>query len=78
MFGKWAIKYLPLQIGTTIDYPASHSKLPAPYLASRGLKWIQRYALPGLSNDDLQHAIAESHRIVASGFSQRKRSELGL
>jgi predicted DNA-binding protein (MmcQ/YjbR family) len=51
---------------------------PAPYLASRGLKWIQRYALPGLSNDDLQHAIAESHRIVASGFSQRKRSELGL
>jgi predicted DNA-binding protein (MmcQ/YjbR family) len=51
---------------------------PAPYLASRGMKWIQRYALPGLSDDNLQHAIAESHRIVASGLSRRKRSELGL
>lgn len=51
---------------------------PAPYLASRGMKWIQRYDLPGLSDADLRHAIAESHRIVASGFSQRQRSELGL
>lgn len=51
---------------------------PAPYLASRGMKWIQRYDLPGLSDEDLRYHIAESHRIVASGFSRRKRSELGL
>jgi predicted DNA-binding protein (MmcQ/YjbR family) len=51
---------------------------PAPYLASRGMKWIQRYDQPGLSDDNLRHCIAESHRIVASGFSHRKRTELGL
>ena len=51
---------------------------PAPYLASRGMKWIQRHSLPGLSDDHLRHCIADSHHIVASGFSCRKRSELGL
>jgi predicted DNA-binding protein (MmcQ/YjbR family) len=50
----------------------------APYLASRGMKWIQRYDNPGLSDDDLRYYIAESHRIVAAGFSRKKRSELGL
>lgn len=51
---------------------------PDPYLASRGMKWIQQHDIPGLSDDDLRHCIAESHRIVKSGFSHRKRSELGL
>jgi predicted DNA-binding protein (MmcQ/YjbR family) len=51
---------------------------PAPYLASRGMTWIQRYDYPGLSNDELQSYIAESHRIVAAGLSRKKRSELGL
>ena len=51
---------------------------PAPYFASRGMKWIQQHDIPGLSDDDLRQCIAESHHIVASGFSRRKRSELGL
>jgi predicted DNA-binding protein (MmcQ/YjbR family) len=51
---------------------------PAPYFASRGMKWIQQHDIPGLSDDDLRHCIAESHHIVTSGFSRRKRSELGL
>jgi predicted DNA-binding protein (MmcQ/YjbR family) len=51
---------------------------PAPYLASRGMKWIQRYDHPGLGDEDLRHCITESHRIVASGLSRRKRDELGL
>ncbi len=51
---------------------------PAPYLASRGLKWIQRYDHPGLSDEELRHCLAESHRMVASGLSRRKRTELGL
>ncbi len=51
---------------------------PAPYLASRGLKWIQRHDVPCLSDDELRHYIAESHRIVALGFSRKKRSEIGL
>ena len=27
---------------------------PAPYLASRGLKWVQHYDEPGLSDEDLE------------------------
>lgn len=51
---------------------------PAPYLASRGLKWIQHYAKPGLSDDELRDYIRRSHTIVAQGLSKRKREELGL
>lgn len=57
------------------EMPGLH---PAPYLASRGMKWIQRYAPSELSDDSLQCFIAESYDIVASSFSYRKRSELGL
>ena len=51
---------------------------PAPYLASRGMKWIQHYAAPGLSDGDLKLYIAESHRIVSLGLTKKKQKELGL
>ena len=51
---------------------------PAPYLASRGMKWIQNYAKPGLSTKDLKAYIKESHAIVAAGLSKKKQRELGL
>ena len=51
---------------------------PAPYLASRGMKWIQHYAKPGLSDRDLRDYIAQSHSIVAQGLSKKKRIALGL
>jgi predicted DNA-binding protein (MmcQ/YjbR family) len=51
---------------------------PAPYLASRGLLWIQHYALPGLSDADLAGYLHESHRLVAGGLSKKKQRELGL
>jgi predicted DNA-binding protein (MmcQ/YjbR family) len=51
---------------------------PAPYLASRGMSWIQMHDDPGLSDEDLSAYIAESHRIVALGLSRKRRSELGL
>src|SRR5579872_898663 len=34
---------------------------PAPYLASRGLKWIQQYGKPGLSDEALRGYIRQSH-----------------
>jgi predicted DNA-binding protein (MmcQ/YjbR family) len=50
---------------------------PAPYLASRGLKWIQ--ADGGLiDRDELQGLIAESYARVVAGLSRKKRRELGL
>jgi predicted DNA-binding protein (MmcQ/YjbR family) len=51
---------------------------PAPYLASRGLTWIQSYAAPGLSDDELRAYIRRAHEIVAQGLSRKKRVELGL
>jgi predicted DNA-binding protein (MmcQ/YjbR family) len=51
---------------------------PAPYLASRGMKWIQRYEDLGSNHDELRYYIAESHRLVVAGFSHKKRTELGL
>jgi predicted DNA-binding protein (MmcQ/YjbR family) len=51
---------------------------PAPYLASRGMKWIQHYARPGLSDRDLKDHLKASHRIVALGLSKKKRAALGL
>lgn len=51
---------------------------PAPYLASRGMKWIQHYADPGLKDRDLKAYIETSHRLVADGLSKKKQKELGL
>jgi predicted DNA-binding protein (MmcQ/YjbR family) len=51
---------------------------PAPYLASRGLKWIQHFAKPGLSDAALRDYIRQSHFIVSQGLSKKKRAELGL
>ena len=50
----------------------------APYLASRGLKWIQHYGQPGLNDKQLKNYLELSHRIVALGLSRKKRLELGL
>ena len=51
---------------------------PAPYLASRGMSWIQHYAEPGLSDGELKDYIRRSHQIVASGLSKKARRELLL
>jgi predicted DNA-binding protein (MmcQ/YjbR family) len=51
---------------------------PAPYLASRGMKWIQHHAKPGLSDKDLREHLAESHRIVSLGLTKKLQKELGL
>ena len=51
---------------------------PAPYLASRGMKWIQHYAKPGLSDEELRDYIRRSHLIVSQGLPKKRRIELGL
>ena len=51
---------------------------PAPYLASRGMKWIQHFAKPGLSDAGLRDYVRQSHAIVSQGLSKKKRIELGL
>lgn len=51
---------------------------PAPYLASRGMKWIQHYGEPGLSDDDLKLYLSESHRLVSRGLTKKLQKALGL
>ncbi|HTR00986.1 MAG TPA: MmcQ/YjbR family DNA-binding protein [Candidatus Acidoferrum sp.] len=51
---------------------------PAPYLASRGMKWIQHYDEPGLSDADLKYYIRESYRLVSLKLPKKKQQELGV
>lgn len=51
---------------------------PAPYLASRGMKWLQHYAEPGLSDEALREHLLASYHLVAAGISRKKRAVLGI
>jgi predicted DNA-binding protein (MmcQ/YjbR family) len=51
---------------------------PAPYLASRGMKWIQFYALPGLNDAELQEHLVLSYYMAIDRLTIRKRAEMGL
>ena len=51
---------------------------PAPYLASRGMMWIQRTSPESLDDAALCDYLANSHRLVAAGLPKRLRKELGL
>ena len=56
--------------------------IPAPYLASRGMKWIQAVASGGakgrLSDKELRGYIEHAHALVAQGLPKKARAELGL
>lgn len=51
---------------------------PAPYLASRGMIWLQRTDASAMSDAKLKHLIAESHRLVAAGLPKKTQAALGL
>ena len=51
---------------------------PAPYLASRGMKWIQRTSPATLDDEGLQDYIRESYRLVSLGLPKKTQRELGL
>ncbi len=51
---------------------------PAPYLASRGMKWIQRTSDETMSDADFCDYLKESYRLVGSGLTKKKQRELGL
>lgn len=51
---------------------------PAPYLASRGMKWIQHYDRPGLSDNALQAHIRASYDMIAAALPRKTRATLGL
>lgn len=51
---------------------------PAPYLASRGMKWIQRQRREAMDDDALRDYLRESHRLVAAKLTRKARQSLGL
>lgn len=51
---------------------------PAPYLASRGMKWLQVYAEPGLGEAELKEHIVMSYDMVVAKLTKKLRAELGL
>jgi|TARA_R110002167_G_scaffold86993_7_gene235349 predicted DNA-binding protein (MmcQ/YjbR family) len=51
---------------------------PAPYLASRGMKWIQQFDGSKELDEELTYYFQESYRIVSLGLTKKKQKELGL
>jgi len=51
---------------------------PAPYLASRGMKWIQRMTDEGVTDKDLKDYLRESHRLASLNLTNKLQKELGL
>lgn len=70
----YTFKVSPLSYDIMREQPGLR---PAPYLASRGMKWIQCYQPDGLSTEDLKAYIQNSYDIVSAGLTKAKRKELG-
>jgi predicted DNA-binding protein (MmcQ/YjbR family) len=51
---------------------------PAPYLASRGMPWIQRTDDRTMDDAALKAYLRESHRLAAENLTKKLRLELGL
>jgi len=51
---------------------------PAPYLASRGMKWIQRTSDESMSDAELKDRLRDSHRLVSLNLTKKLQRELGL
>ena len=80
--GGWAegddaftFKVTPLVFEVLGDQPGIR---PAPYLASRGMKWLQHYAAPGLPDSELKAHITMSYEMIRDALPKKKRAELGL
>lgn len=51
---------------------------PAPYFASRGMKWIQHYHSSTQTDEELGYYLKESYRIVSLGLTKKLQKELNL
>jgi predicted DNA-binding protein (MmcQ/YjbR family) len=51
---------------------------PAPYLASRGMSWIQRTTGQSMNDKALKQYLAESHRLASLNLTKAVQRALGL
>ena len=50
---------------------------PAPYLASRGLSWVQRIDARSLSDSDLREYVRRSYAMVLAALPKKTQGALG-
>lgn len=70
-----SFKVSPMSFDILKDQPGCR---PAPYLASRGMKWIQWTSDETLDQVALCDYLRESYRIVSLGLTKKLQRELGL
>lgn len=51
---------------------------PAPYLASRGMKWIQRTSNDSVSDEELKDYLKNSYRLASLNLTKKRQKELDL
>lgn len=51
---------------------------PAPYFASRGMKWLQRTSGATLKDKAFEGYLRESHRLAALNLTKKARRDLGF
>jgi predicted DNA-binding protein (MmcQ/YjbR family) len=66
-------KVTPLSYDILSEQPGLR---PAPYLASRGFKWMQRFSAESMSDEDLNVYLAQSHALVCAGLTKKQRAAL--
>jgi predicted DNA-binding protein (MmcQ/YjbR family) len=70
-----SFKVTPMGFEVLSDAPGC---IPAPYLASRGIKWIQVTGPETLDDDALRTHLAQSYAMVVAKLTKKLRAELGL
>jgi len=51
---------------------------PAPYLTSRGMKWIQQYNFESDEDEALEYYLSASYKLVSLELTKKMQKELGL
>jgi predicted DNA-binding protein (MmcQ/YjbR family) len=68
-------KCSPMSFDMLKDQPGLR---PAPYLASRGMKWIQRTDTQSMDDAALRDYLRESHRLASLNLTKAEQRRLGL
>mgnify|MGYP003347220111 FL=1 len=68
-------KVSPMSFDLLRDAPGLR---PAPYLASRGLTWIQRVSDASMDDATLRDYLRESYRLAALGLTKKARAQSGM
>ena len=71
----YTFKVTPLAYEVLSDMPGLR---PAPYLASRGMKWIQHYGKPGLSDAELKSHVRASYDMITAALPRRIKEGLQI